>query len=50
LPASVCDRLLHERTQGQLSSTADATALASKRELIVQVYQDGRSFWLKLRR
>lgn len=44
------DRLLHERSQGQLASTADATTLASRRELIVQVYQDGRSFWLRLKR
>jgi len=44
------DRLLHERSQGPLASTDDASALASRRELIVQVYQSGRSFWLRLRR
>ena len=44
------DRLLHERTQGPLRTTEDATALNGRRELVVQVYQEGRSFWLKLRR
>lgn len=44
------DRLLHERSHGQLTTTDDASALANRRELIVQVYQSGRSFWLRLRR
>ncbi len=44
------DRLLHERSHGQLTTTDDANALNSRRELILQVYQDGRSFWLRLRR
>jgi S1-C subfamily serine protease len=44
------DRLLHERSHGQLSTTDDASALANRRELIVQVYQSGRSYWLRLRR
>jgi serine protease Do len=46
----VGDRLLHERAHGQLATTDDADALANRRELIVQVYQSGRSFWLRLRR
>ncbi|MBA3697890.1 MAG: trypsin-like peptidase domain-containing protein [Planctomycetes bacterium] len=44
------DRLLHERSHGQLTTTNDASALANRRELIVQVYQGGRSFWLRLQR
>lgn len=46
----VGDRLLHERAHGPLRSTADATALGGRAELVVQVYQDGRSYWLRLRR
>lgn len=44
------DRLLHEHTHGQLTTTDDASALANRRELIVQVYRNGRSFWSRLRR
>jgi S1-C subfamily serine protease len=46
----VGDRLLHERSHGALATTEDVAALDARRELIVQVYQDGRSFWLRLRR
>jgi serine protease Do len=44
------DRLLHERAQGPLRSIADARALNGRTDLILQVYQDGRSYWLRLRR
>jgi S1-C subfamily serine protease len=43
-------RLLHEQSHGTLSSKEDITALNKRRELIVQVYQEGRSFWLRLQR
>jgi S1-C subfamily serine protease len=44
------DRLLNERAHGPLRTTDDATALGGRRELVLQVYQEGRSFWLRLRR
>ena len=44
------DRLMHERTQGQLRTTADATALSEQRDLTLLIYQDGRSYWIRLKR
>ncbi len=44
------DRLMRERTHGQLRTTADATALSEQRDLTLQIYQDGRSYWLRLKR
>jgi S1-C subfamily serine protease len=44
------DRLLYERSHGQLTTTEDVLQLQGRKELILQVYQDGRSFWLRLQR
>jgi S1-C subfamily serine protease len=47
---AVGDRVLHERTIGALRTLDEAKQLAKRRELILQVYQDGRSYWLRMRR
>jgi S1-C subfamily serine protease len=48
------DRLLHERTLGALRTLDDASQLgaqlAKRHEVVVQVYHEGRSIWLRLRR
>jgi predicted metalloprotease with PDZ domain len=48
------DRLLYERTLGALRTLDDATQLGvqqgKRHELVVQVYHEGRSIWLRLRR
>jgi serine protease Do len=43
------DRIMHERSIGPLSTNEDAAALANRKEIIIQVFQDGRSYWLRLR-
>jgi S1-C subfamily serine protease len=47
------DRLLYERTLGALRTLDDATQLGvqqnKRHELVVQVYHEGKSIWLRLR-
>ena len=44
------DRVLKERTQGDLKNLADLAALSDKREVVLQVLKDGRAVWIRLRR
>lgn len=44
------DRLMHEKSLGALHALDDAKQLDRKRDVIVQVQKDGRSFWLRMRR
>jgi len=44
------DRVLHERSSGELSALADLSALSNKREVVLQVLKDGRAVWIRLRR
>ncbi|MFM2092096.1 MAG: hypothetical protein RLZZ127_2585, partial [Planctomycetota bacterium] len=44
------DRVLRERAAGDLRTLADGEALVRAREASLQVVQDGRTFWLTLRR
>jgi S1-C subfamily serine protease len=46
----VGDRLLHERTLRELRTLDDAIELGKRRDILVQVVRDGRSFLLRLRR
>lgn len=44
------DRLMHERTQGQLRTAGDASALSEQRDLTLLIFQDGQSRWIRLKR
>jgi S1-C subfamily serine protease len=44
------DRLLQERSLRDLRSLDDAQALAKKREIVLQVFREGRAYWVRLRR
>ena len=44
------DRILQEHRLGALSTAADAKNLAGKREIVLQVAQDGRLLWIRMRR
>lgn len=44
------DRVLQEHRQGPLSTTGDAKALGGRREIVLQVAQDGRLVWVRMRR
>ena len=44
------DRILAERTAGALHKEADLEALAERREIVLQVLKDGRTFWLRMKR
>ena len=46
----VGDRVLQEHRQGPLATTQDAKALAGKRELVLQVAQNSRLLWIRMRR
>ena len=44
------DRLLHEKSLGALHTLDDIRQLDKRREITVQIFKDGRSFWLRMRR
>ena len=44
------DRIMAERTAGNLKTSEDAKPLARRQEITIQVYKDGRAFWLRMRR
>lgn len=46
---AVGDRLLAERSHGELHTEADARALARRTEAVLQVARDGRAYWLRVR-
>lgn len=45
----VGDRLLHERSLGPIRTREDASQLAGRRELVIQIGRPDGSFWLRLR-
>ena len=44
------NRVLAERSAGPMHHESDLEALAGRRELILNVLKDGRSFWLRMKR
>ena len=44
------DRVLKERSTGELKALTDLTALSNQREVVLQVLKDGRAVWIRLRR
>ncbi|MBA3710097.1 MAG: trypsin-like peptidase domain-containing protein [Planctomycetes bacterium] len=46
----VGDRLLHEHSLHELRTLADAAKLAKLREITIEVFRDGRSYWVRMRR
>jgi S1-C subfamily serine protease len=47
---SAGDRILAERGAGALEAEADLAALGERREVVLQILKDGRTFWLRLKR
>lgn len=44
------DRVIAEAKTGNLRTSEDLTALAKRQEITLQVFKDGRTFWLRMRR
>ena len=44
------DRVMAEAKVGNLRASEDLAALAKRQEITLQVYKDGRTFWLRMRR
>jgi S1-C subfamily serine protease len=44
------DRIMAEKNLGTFKAADDAKPLLRRQEITIQVYKDGRSFWLRMRR
>ena len=44
------DRVMAEKNLGAFKATEEAKPMLRRQEITVQVYKDGRSFWLRMRR
>ncbi len=44
------DRVMAEAKAGNLRATADLAALAKRQEVTLQIFKDGKTFWLRMRR
>ncbi|MBA2481815.1 MAG: trypsin-like peptidase domain-containing protein [Planctomycetes bacterium] len=47
---AVGDRLLHERSLGELRTLEDASKITKRKEVTVEVLRDGKGYWVRMRK